>query len=467
MTGRGSDAVAAIVLAAGAGSRFGGGKLLAPLEGRPVLQHVLDTLAAAGLTDVVVVLGEEATAMEAALRWRRERHVRNPDPARGLASSLQVGLAAVEEGRSSARVEAALIVLGDQPDLRFEAVTAILGAGTDGAQPRAVVPRYERDRGRNPVLLPRALWPVVGSLVGDQGLGGWLAAHPDQVREVPLPGSNADVDRPADLAELAWSRQVRANREQVDRFREVPDGADFYASTSSIFMADPDRTDDDVANALLALARPDDVWLDIGAGAGRYALPLARRVRQVVAVEPSPGMAAALARSADEHHIANVRHIAARWPMDEPPTAAVVLMAHVGYDIEAIGAFLDALEAAAPRRAALLMEQQPAMAAAPAWAVVHGEPRIPLPALPEFVALLEARGARLTVARQVTTPAHYGTFDEMLAFLRRQTWVAPGGAKDRLLVETAQATALETPHGWRLAVEPPTVGLVTWGAWDT
>ncbi|HEY7940414.1 MAG TPA: NTP transferase domain-containing protein, partial [Candidatus Limnocylindrales bacterium] len=94
----GRTGVTSVVLAAGAGSRFGGGKLLAPLEGRPVLQHVLDTLAAAGLTNVVVVLGEDAEAVETALRWRTERRVRNPDPARGLASSLQVGLAAAGAG---------------------------------------------------------------------------------------------------------------------------------------------------------------------------------------------------------------------------------------------------------------------------------------------------------------------------------------------------------------------------------
>src|SRR4029077_4027211 len=76
VTGHGTGAVTVIVLAAGSGSRFGGGQLLAPLEGRPVLQHVLDTLAAAGLHDVVVVVGDEAATMETALRWRGERRVR-------------------------------------------------------------------------------------------------------------------------------------------------------------------------------------------------------------------------------------------------------------------------------------------------------------------------------------------------------------------------------------------------------
>jgi len=458
----GRAGVTAVVLAAGVGRRFGGGKLLAPLEGRPILQHILDTLAAAGLEDVVVVLGEDAQAMEATLHWRAERRVRNPDPARGLASSLQVGLAAAGEG-SGGPPDAALIVLGDQPDLRPQAIEALLAADDDT---HAIVPRYEHDRGRNPVLLPAGLWPVARGLSGDQGLGAWLAAHPEEVREVPLAGANPDIDRRADLAELAWARRVRANREQVDRFREVPDGADFYASTSSIFRADPDRTDDDVANVLLGLARPTDVWLDIGAGAGRYALPLARHVREVVAIEPSPGMAAGLAEVAAEHGITNVRQVAARWPMEEAPSGDVALMAHVSYDVESIGAFLDALEAAAPRRVALLMEQQPAMVAAPFWAAIYGEPRIPLPALPEFLDLLEARGATPTVSRMPTTPARYGSFDDMLAFLRRQTWVAPGGARDRVLVETARATAVETPEGWRLAAEPPLVGIVTWGAWD-
>ena len=75
--------IVAVVLAAGAGSRFGGGKLLASLEGRPVLQHVLDRLAEAGVGDVIVVLGDDAEAVEEAIDWRRERRVRNPEPESG------------------------------------------------------------------------------------------------------------------------------------------------------------------------------------------------------------------------------------------------------------------------------------------------------------------------------------------------------------------------------------------------
>src|SRR3990170_4029166 len=97
----------------------------------------------------------------------------------------------------------------------------------------------------------------------------------------------------ADLL-AAWRARVVADKAQVDRAREVEDPADFYAPVTSRFRMDPRRTDDPTLDALLSLARPDDVWLDIGAGGGRYALPLALRVREVVAIDPSPSLLAAL-----------------------------------------------------------------------------------------------------------------------------------------------------------------------------
>ena len=72
---------------------------------------------------------------------------------------------------------------------------------------------------------------------------------------------------------------------------------------------DPRRTDDPSLNALLALAHPDDVWLDVGAGGGRYALPLALAVREVVAIDPSPSMLGALTRRCGGRGIENVRVI--------------------------------------------------------------------------------------------------------------------------------------------------------------
>src|SRR3990170_6580671 len=102
------------------------------------------------------------------------------------------------------------------------------------------------------------------------------------------------------LADLlaAWRARVVADKAQVEGAREVEDPADFYAPVKDRFRMDPRRTDDATLEVLLALARPDDVWLDVGAGGGRYALPLALAVREVVAIDSSPSMIAALREDA-------------------------------------------------------------------------------------------------------------------------------------------------------------------------
>src|SRR5258708_28251061 len=82
-----------LVLAGGAGARFGGAKVEARIAGRPILQHVLDALAEAGFDDPIVVLAPDST-LEPSLEWRRAQRAVNPHPARGLSSSLQLGWAA-------------------------------------------------------------------------------------------------------------------------------------------------------------------------------------------------------------------------------------------------------------------------------------------------------------------------------------------------------------------------------------
>src|SRR5262245_53313479 len=105
----------------------------------------------------------------------------------------------------------------------------------------------------------------------------------------------------------AWGRRVRANRQQVERFAEQASGPDHYAPIASRFRVDPRRTGDVALDGLLALARPGEVWLDVGAGGGRYALPLALAVREVIAVDPSEGMLGVLREASGQEGIANVR----------------------------------------------------------------------------------------------------------------------------------------------------------------
>ncbi len=272
--------------------------------------------------------------------------------------------------------------------------------------------------------------------------------------------------------ERSWAERVRANREQVDRVREVPDGRDFYAPVTSLFRADPRRTDEPVLELLRALVEPDETWLDIGAGAGRYALPIALLVREVIALDPSTGMLGALADQMAEFGVPNIRPIEGRWPPDAAlastlgpfPVADVALIAHVGYDVEAIGPFVDAMESSARRLCvAVLMERQPASVADPFWPPVHDEARVSLPALPDFVELLDERGRDPDVTVVQREPRMFETRTELEGFLRRQLWIADGGEKEWRYRAALEELVVERDGGFGLRdQEPMPVGVAVW-----
>jgi SAM-dependent methyltransferase len=276
----------------------------------------------------------------------------------------------------------------------------------------------------------------------------------------------------ADELEARWAERVRANREQVDRVREIPDGPDFYGPVTTLFVADPRRTDEPVLDQLRAPAESGETWLDIGAGAGRYALPLALVAGGVIAVDPSVSMLAALRRQATELGIANLRAVEGRWPPNEElraalgafPVADVSLIAHVGYDIESIGPFLDEMENATRRLCvAVLMERQPASAADPFWPRVHGEERVPLPALAAFVELVRARGRTASVVLLPREPREFDSRDGLAGFVRRQLWIADGGEKERRFREALDELVIEKDGGVQIDGQAAsTVGVVTW-----
>lgn len=182
--------VAAVVLAAGGGSRFQGGthKLLAPLRGRPVVAWALDAAAAAGLDELVVVTG--AVDLTAGLR-PGAIIVPNPAWEDGLASSLAAGIRAA----AAAGHDSVVVGLGDQPFVAPDAWRAVAGAPAD---PPIAVATYD-GRSRNPVRLPAAVWPLLPAR-GDDGARSLIAGRPDLVQLVPCrAGHAADVDTQEDL----------------------------------------------------------------------------------------------------------------------------------------------------------------------------------------------------------------------------------------------------------------------------
>jgi SAM-dependent methyltransferase len=274
----------------------------------------------------------------------------------------------------------------------------------------------------------------------------------------------SDVLSPTALDALrAWSGRVSANREQAERVREGAPPRDFYAPVASDFRADPRRTDEPALDVLRSLVEPGETWLDIGAGGGRYALALALLARSVIAVEPSEGMRDVLRAGMAEHGIPNVQIVPARWPMEAAPTADVALVAHVGYDIEAIGPFLDAMETAARRLCvAVLVTPAPPHPAEPFWPAIHGEARVSLPALTEFLMLLLARGRLFELRLLEREPLAHAERDGPLGWLYQQLFVAPDTVKGRRLASLARAAITERGGRWALSWDPVPLGIVTW-----
>jgi SAM-dependent methyltransferase len=272
----------------------------------------------------------------------------------------------------------------------------------------------------------------------------------------------SDPLRPsADAALHAWADRVRANRKQVDEFREASP-ADFYAPVAGMFRADPRRDDEPTLAALRALVRPDDTVLDIGAGGGRYALPLALIAREVVAIDPSDGMLGVLREGMAEYAINNVRVVNGRWP-GTPQTGDVALIAHLGYDVEDIGPFLEAMEVAARRTCvAVLIDQPPPTQADRLWPEIHGVERAALPALPEFLSLLLSRGKLFEVSLVDRSPQSYAQPDQLLTWLRQQLWTQPGSDKDLRLQRLLRERLEQRDDRYALSWQPVRIGVVTW-----
>jgi molybdenum cofactor cytidylyltransferase len=186
----------AIVLAAGAGTRFGGGKLLALHRGRPLLDHALDTALTAQVVRVTVVVrpGDEAVAdLVAARPEARLRMLIAPDAAEGLGASLRTGVAALDP-----ETDGVFVFLGDMPEVPHDLAAALAARLADGAEVAA--PVHAGRRG-HPVLFARACFPALAALSGDRGAQGLMAERKAVLVETDTAGVLFDVDRREDLAD--------------------------------------------------------------------------------------------------------------------------------------------------------------------------------------------------------------------------------------------------------------------------
>jgi molybdenum cofactor cytidylyltransferase len=185
--------VAAIVLAAGASTRYGQPKQLLPVGSKTMLQHVVDIVLASPVDQTIVVLGHRASQVWATLKDRPAHVVTNEKWEAGLSTSVQAGLRAVRPD-----AQAALFVLADQPAITPEIIAALIGRyqETGGG---IVVPTYQGKRG-NPALFDRSLFTELMKVQGDQGGRQLIDMYEDRTERVEV-GSEAvliDVDTEED-----------------------------------------------------------------------------------------------------------------------------------------------------------------------------------------------------------------------------------------------------------------------------
>ena len=190
--------IAGLLLASGASRRFGSNKLVAPLNGRPVVRWSAEALVSA-VDETWIVIPSRSAEVREALDGLRVRWVENLVPHEGMASSIRAGIAALP-----AEAEAVVITLGDQPLLDREVIRGVVSAWcAEPVRPRAVVTSYADGRG-HPTLFGAALFPALRELHGDRGARELLASLGEAVAVVEVPGERpADVDTPEALASLA------------------------------------------------------------------------------------------------------------------------------------------------------------------------------------------------------------------------------------------------------------------------
>ncbi|MEU7070254.1 nucleotidyltransferase family protein [Streptomyces narbonensis] len=196
-----SPVVAGLLLAAGGGRRLGGRpKALLTHRGRPLVEHAVGVLRGAGCQVVHVVLGAAAGAVRERAELPGCVLVDNPDWAEGMGSSLRAGLASL--ATDARGVDAALVLLVDQPGIGVEAVSRVRAAYR--SRDSLAAASYDGERG-HPVLFGAGHWAgIEKTAVGDRGARDYLAAHRDAITPVDCSdvAEPYDIDTEADLAHL-------------------------------------------------------------------------------------------------------------------------------------------------------------------------------------------------------------------------------------------------------------------------
>lgn len=203
--------LAAILLAAGSSRRYGtDNKLLAEINGVPLICRIARALTSSRFHDIVVVTGYDAALISQALRplGATLRFTHNPQHDDGMGGSIAVGIAALSSG-----IDGVLIAQADMPDVDTALIAALcqhfLASGCDHITAPWIASEAEPGgRQGNPVIWPRRLFPELAALSGDQGGKTLIKAAGDAVELVIIHDTSAatDIDTPAQFAAYAHGK---------------------------------------------------------------------------------------------------------------------------------------------------------------------------------------------------------------------------------------------------------------------
>ncbi len=190
------DIVVGIILAGGLSKRFGGNKLLAEINSKPVLQHVIDAAESSNLDKVILVVGNDAERVLGRLKLGRTIVVKNADYGLGMSTSLICGL------RASPDADAAMFILGDQPCFTTNAIDEMLARYK--ASSAQICAPFSNGKRRNPVIIGKPLFGNLFKLKGDKGARDIVDSNPGMTCKVEFENEDmfVDIDTNEDISRI-------------------------------------------------------------------------------------------------------------------------------------------------------------------------------------------------------------------------------------------------------------------------
>ena len=268
----------------------------------------------------------------------------------------------------------------------------------------------------------------------------------------------------------AWCARVERHHAQSEGVMEASlREGDFWRNLAPMFRADPYREDDAVLNVLLELTQEGGSVLDVGGGAGRFAIPIAlRHGALVTVVDPSPSMLEQLEASVSEVEGTNVMGVNAEWESARVEAADIVLCSHVVYGVADIRPFIEKLHDHSRKRVVIVsFVDSPQAGVAPLWEPVYGEERVNLPALPELMNALWEMGIYPNVRMMAPTgPQTFESVEAALEEVRGRLFIGSDSGRLRRLSESIEEY-LEAAEdgGYRIRGARAVRQGVVW--WDT